>query len=361
MGEKKASTKNQHYVPQFYQRNFSTDGKNIGTYIIAQNKYIPAAPIKHQASADYFYSPDEKIEEALSSLENMAAIAIDKVKQNPTQKLEDEDAMALYVFTMIQIGRTPAFVKIVNDNASKMGSMMLRKYVETMRKTEKASEVALITDDVLNSTSIQLNEPGRYAIGTILQLIDICYDLLPGSKFLINKTHKAFISSDNPACLYDQFFERIGNLSYALGNCGLQIYFPLTPTLSIMYYDTYCYKIGDKKKHFVEILQEQDVDQLNRLVACTADEVLFCKDGEKNTYDLENYANAHLKYHVTDPVQTFEGFKTEKSEIFGATHISMYCKLKLSFVKELPKCKAKNLTNFNYNTDRFRKSVYLNK
>lgn len=359
MEEKKASTKNQHYVPRLYQQNFSTDGKNIGTYLIAQNKYIPAAAIKHQASADYFYSSDMKIEEAIGTFENLAAIAIDKIKQNPTQKLEKEDAMALYVFTMIQIGRTPAFVKIMNDNASKMGSMMLRKYVEAMRKTDRAAEVALITDDVLNSTSIKLNEPGRFAIGTILQLIDTCFDLLPGSKLLINKTRKAFISSDNPACMYDQFFERIGNISYALGNCGLQIYFPLTPTISIMYYDTCCYKIGDRKKHFVEIVQEQDVDQLNRLVACTADKVLFCKDGENTIFDLENYANAHLKYHVTDPVQTFEAFKTEKSEIIGAAHLSMYCKLKLSFVKELPNYKAKTPANFNYNTDRFGKSVYL--
>ena len=27
--QKKGETKNQHYVPQFYQRNFSNDGKQL--------------------------------------------------------------------------------------------------------------------------------------------------------------------------------------------------------------------------------------------------------------------------------------------------------------------------------------------
>lgn len=359
MAEKKASTKNQHFVPQFYQRNFSTDGKTIGTYIIARNKYIPTAAIKNQASGSYFYSTDMKIEEALGSLEGLASSAIEKIKNNPIQKMEKEDAMALYVFTMIQIGRTPAFVKLMKDNANKMGVMLLRKYIEAMRQTARAKEVELITDDVLNSVSIQPNEPGRFAISAISQLLDICYDMLSGAKILINKTNKAFISSDNPTCMYNQHFERIGNLNYALGSSGLQIYLPLTHNLAVMYSDTNCYKIGDRKKHYVEITQDYDVDQLNRLVACTADEVLYCMNGYNTIYDLEHYANAHLKYHITDPVQTFEAFKTEKSEIIGAAHISMYCKLKLSFVKELPNYKAKTSSNFNYNTDRFRKSVYL--
>ena len=358
--EKKADTKNQHYVPQFYQRNFSINEKRtIGVYLFAQNKYIPTAAIKHQASADYYYSTNMKIEEALGALEKLAATAIDKIKQAPICKLADKDAMALYVFTMIQISRTPAFVKMLTDNVNKMCTMMLRKYVEAVRKTDQASEVEEITDEILDCVSIDLKEPGRSAIGIMSQAIDICFDMLYGAKLLINKTSKAFITSDNPACMYDQHFERIGQLNYALGSSGLQIYLPLTPTLAIMYYDNCCYKIGSRKKHYVEIEQEKDVDQLNRLVACTADEVIFCRDGDCSISELENYAKAHKKYHITDPVQTFETKKNENSEIFGATNVTMYCKMHLSFIKELPNYKAKTSTNFDYCKDRLRKSAYL--
>lgn len=360
MEEKKASTKNQHFVPQFYQRNFSVDGKMIGTYLINQDKYVPTASIKHQASADYFYSANMKIEEALGSLEALASNAINSIIATPKAKLEGKDAMALYVFTMIQIGRTPAFVKQLEENANKMGTMMLRKYVEAMRKTEKADEVKVITDDVLDAVSIKMKEPGRFALGSISQLIDTCYDLLVDAKVLINLTNKPFVTSDNPACLYDQYFERIGGLNYALGSSGLQIYLPLTPSLAIMYFDNKCYKLGDHKKHYVEITQVADVEQLNKLVACTADEVLYCKNGSCYLSDLQAMVKAHKRFHVEETTRQFDGImKNETSEIIGAEHISMYCHLNLSFVKELPNYKSKTASNFDYNQDRFRASVYV--
>ena len=359
MEQKKAATKNQHYVPQFYQRNFSSDGKTIGTYLLDQKKYIPSAAIKHQSSADYFYSPNMKIEEALGALEKLASVAINKVIDNPKVKLPQNDAVALYVFTMLQIGRTPAFVKKMEENANKMGMMMLRKYIEAMRKTDRAEEVEDLTDDVLDAVSLKLNQPGKFAVSTIASMMDTCMDLVPNAKILINQTKTSFITSDNPACLYDQHFERIGNVDYALGSCGLQMYLPITPSLAILYYDSDCYKLGDRKKHYVELTQGQDVHQLNRLVACTADEVLYCENGKSNLSDLENYSNAHDKFHLDETVQTFETAKTETSEIIGAHEVSMFCKLKLSFVKELPLYKAKTDQNFDYNKDRFRKSVYL--
>lgn len=359
MEQKKAATKKQHYVPQFYQRNFSCDGKTIGTFLLDQKKYIPTAAIKHQSSADYFYSPDMNIEKALGSLEQLASVAINKVKYNPKEKLPKNDTVAIYVFTMLQIGRTPAFVKKMEENVNKMGMMMLRKYIEAMRKTERAAEVEDLTDKILDAVSLKLNQPGRLAISTISSMMDTCMDLVPNAKILINQTKTSFITSDNPACLYDQHFERIGNVNYALGSCGLQMYLPITPLLAILFYDSECYKIGERKKHYVELTQEQDVHQLNRLVACTADEVLYCENGKSNLYSLENYSNVHDKYHLDETVQTFETAKTETSEIIGAHGVSMFCKLKLSFVKELPLYKAKNRQNYDYKKDRFRKSVYL--
>lgn len=356
--EKKAATKNQHYVPQFYQRNFSVDGKTIGAYILGQNKYVPYAVIKHQASSDYFYSRNMKVEEALGGLESLASKAIEKIKEEPKNKMLGEDAMALFVYTILQIGRTPAFVKMMMDNANKMGTMMFRKYVEAKRKTKQSHEVELITDNVLDALSIEMKEPALHAIGAISQILDVCYDLLEDPKVLINKTGKSFITNDNPACMYDQHFERIGGLSYALGTCGLQIYLPLNSTLAIMYYDRDCYKLGDRRKPYVELLQECDVEQLNRLVACTADEVLYCENGRSLVIDLQKYAKVHSKYHIADPVQTFDSFKSGSSEIFGVSSQPMFCKLELSFVKELPCYKARTASYYNFFANRYRKLAY---
>ena len=83
--EKKAETKNQHYVPQFYQRFFSSDQnhKTIGAYAIKQRKYIPMAPIKNQSSGDYFYSDNQKIEDALGRMEALASEVINKIISDP--------------------------------------------------------------------------------------------------------------------------------------------------------------------------------------------------------------------------------------------------------------------------------------
>jgi hypothetical protein len=38
-------TRKQHYVPQFYLRNFSCNGKSVGTHIISSSKTVQSASI----------------------------------------------------------------------------------------------------------------------------------------------------------------------------------------------------------------------------------------------------------------------------------------------------------------------------
>lgn len=60
------------------------------------------------------------------------------------------------------------------------------------------------------------------------------------------------------------------------------------------------------------------------------------------------------KYRTTAKVETTGGIQTESGETIGLTINSIYCHLKLSFVKELPKVKAITLENYNSLHDRFR-------
>ena len=93
--EKKGKTKNQHYVPQFYQRYFSIDNKNIGAYVVSSDKNIPSAPIKSQSSGDYFYSENMKIEHALGKMEELSKSVIDKIIANPKERLTKEEQYTL--------------------------------------------------------------------------------------------------------------------------------------------------------------------------------------------------------------------------------------------------------------------------
>lgn len=354
--EKKGKTKNQHYVPQFYLRNFSVNGKTIGAYITDKDRNIPQAPIKHQASADYFYSENMKIEGALSDMEGLASAIIDELISAPKLKLTRENAYTLYAFTMIQLGRTLAQANLIQENYNKMAKMMLRKIVEAKRQSADAEEVSLITDEVLDNFEVNVNQPGLQALGTQAQIVNMCIDLK--FKVLINNTDVAFLTSDNPVCMYNSFFERLSNINFALASRGLFLYFPLSDKIAVMFYDDRCYKMGDKKKTYVEINQKEDVREINKLTACNSNKVIYFKEGSISRADVENVAKLAAKYKVVERVQTFEGFKSETSEIVGAQHISMFCKLRLSFMKELSSCKYKTKENFDWNKDRLREIAY---
>ena len=285
--EKKGETKNQHYVPQFYQRNFSSNGKTIGAFIVDKDKSIPQASIKHQASADYFYSENMNIEGALGDMEELASGVISEVIANPKVKLTDEKAFTLYTFTMIQLGRTLAQANLIQENYSKMAKMMMRKYVEAKRQSADAEEVAILTDEVLDSFEVNVNQPGLQALGTQAQISNLCIDLK--MKVLINTTDLAFITSDNPVCMYDSYFERLENINYALASRGLFMYFPLSDKIAVMFYDDRCYKMGDKKKSYVELNQLEDIKELNKLTACNSNKVIFLKKVQYQRWILNVY------------------------------------------------------------------------
>ena len=79
--------KNQHFVPQFYQRFFSSDNKAIASYLIKDNRIV-TSPIKNTASKDYMYSINGKeedgadFEQILSLLESRIAETFNYIVAN---------------------------------------------------------------------------------------------------------------------------------------------------------------------------------------------------------------------------------------------------------------------------------------
>lgn len=357
--EKKAETKNQHYVPQFYQRFFSADAKQktIGAYAIKQRKYIPTAPIKNQSSGDYFYSDNQKIEDVLGKMEEMAAVVIKQIIANPKIILSKKDWYTLYAFTFMQIGRTLDRANFLQETANASAKALLKKYVEAKRNTPEASEVELLTDEVLDAVKINLNKPAMFSLGQHAAMVNTCIDLK--MKVLVNRTRTPFITSDNPACMYSMFLERVGDATYALGSKGLMFYLPINSELAILYYDSMCYKVGDKKKTYVELTQSSDIDNLNKLSACYANEMLYCLNGTISSYDLEKLVILREKFRPEERVETIEGIKHNGGEIVGTITNSIYCKLNLTFVKELPASKAITTQNYHPLHDRLRPIAYI--
>ena len=71
--------KNQHYVPKFYLRNFSNNGKNIGLFMPDKDVYRNNASIKSVAYSHFLYGEDGIVEDLLSEIESKWAIMIRKI------------------------------------------------------------------------------------------------------------------------------------------------------------------------------------------------------------------------------------------------------------------------------------------
>ena len=351
-----ATQKNQHYVPQFYQRRFSPDGKTIGSYIIKQGKKIDQAPIKHQASQDYFYTKETEqknnIEVSLGALEAMTQKVLEKIDANPRKALDKIDDSTLYVFTILQLGRTVAHANSIQNTAETVVKQLLKEVI-LHRQSNNEKDVKGLSEDEIDKYSLSFQSLGGFSLGIQTQMIPTCVDL--EQKLLINNTGHAFVTSDNPAALYNMFFERMGLDESGMGCRGVFIFMPLSPEQAIVLYDSKVYKIGNKRQAYAEITNKRDVEELNKLTAVNAFQTILYNPKVTTMNETSRLAHYHKKYAVENKVVEIKGVNAETGNtIIGAHQIGIMCGLQLSFVKYLPVFAAKTPENFNPLTDRFR-------
>ena len=73
--------KRQHYVPQFYLRNFVREDNCFTILNIKAEKIIENEPYQKQCYEDYYYGNDEIWENKLGKIENDAALIIAKINE----------------------------------------------------------------------------------------------------------------------------------------------------------------------------------------------------------------------------------------------------------------------------------------
>jgi len=215
------------------------------------------------------------MKKTLGKIESSANKVIDKIIQDYKAKLSDDDQEALFIFTVFQLGRTQSQAKYIQTQFATIVKTIVKKHFDILQKDSVNKNVAEIIEAEIDNIALKFDPPGMIALSTQAQLIDCFYDL--EFKILVNNTKKVFITSDNPASMYDQFMERIGNRNYAFLSKGLQIFLPMSPSFGIMYYDPKCYKLGHKKKSYVEIIEENDIYELNKLTAANAETTIYYK------------------------------------------------------------------------------------
>lgn len=221
--------KRHHFVPQFYLRRFSQEVGSIICYHKASGKLIPRASIKGQCAIDNFYSWNDRVETALSTIEGRAAAIFREIDQSGfLPKRMSADYQELLIFIALQSSRTQLSGRESDDMADYMCKLMARGQPEL--------------DGVdLDSIRIGSTFPSAMPMKIAIQSHPILKEL--GSSLLINNTAFPFITSDNPVFFYNSQQAHIQWQGViGLSSTGLQIIYPISPNKAIYLYDTDVYR-----------------------------------------------------------------------------------------------------------------------
>lgn len=324
-----ADKKNQHYLPKFYLRNFSYQKnlKQIGIYNLNNEFYCKTAKLKTQGSKNFFYGHDGVIEDVLANIEGELSRVIRQILKQNIPKKDSDDYLLLLNFTILTYLRNPIAIESVKESNRRMREEFLKKMPEEMPK-EKFDNAF---------PSIEHSSAITIALSQLKDLIPITTNL--EYKLLINKTDTPFIASDSPIVRYNQHLEEQKHYrgKTGFGSLGLQIFIPISPDITIIFYDSKIYRVGDKKKKYLEIRDTASINQLNLL------QVLNCTD---TLFFDEKISEHYIKSLVVKSKQYQRGNQIKVSSLGNiamSLTMSSEIRLKLSGVKKLSGVNIKKL------------------
>lgn len=253
-------SKNQHYVPKFYLRNFSVNNnqKEIRLFNLKSQKFVATTSIKHQASSNFYYGKDGKVEKQLSKLEGLLAKAVsDTLTTLERPKYFSERHVELLNFMASTELRNPVRKRAYEQ----MSDGMMKKLLSIDPKFKDKPEF----HKAIEMIEIIPKDSSTYSLSYIQHVVEITLDL--HIKLLINKTSIPFITSDNPVIRYNQLLEMkaSSNSITGFGLQGLEVFIPLNEEVLLLFYDSQPYYVGGKKQKNVIVERVEDVDQLNLL------------------------------------------------------------------------------------------------
>lgn len=269
-----SQNKKQHYVPQFYLKYFSENGKSVGNYLISSDKLIHDSPISNTAQKSYFYSKDKddlEIEKQLGLLEIRFSKILKKIvfsRHIPDKQNDPEGYVDMLLFFSVQIART----KYSADNSDKIANILLNPYIESnLNKSDlsEAKKIELLQS--LDDYKIKLDVPNQIPLSNVPYFTNFLIDLK--SSLFISTGKSQFISSDVPVVRYNYLARKLNyqGSGTGLSHKGLMLFLPLSPKIVLMLYDEKCYEF-EKKIHLKKL---KDVRHINELIIKNAYENLF--------------------------------------------------------------------------------------
>lgn len=322
-----ADNKKHHYVPRFYLRNFTNDGRSLSLYNIERDLLIGKANLKNQCYRDYMYGKDGKHEANLSKLEGALADLLRKVlSTNLLPAPWSTDHESLCIFTILQNARTAYASDAMDEFSDKMWKQVLEKDPR-------------VSPEMLEKVRIGNRDPANFAIVTMLRLYHLIMDL--DYRLLLAHEGSEFITSDNPVVLYNQLleFESIGSKT-GLACKGLQIFFPLSPKVLLTFFDPNVYVYSPRQSIIAHVPTRQDMNKINALQVVSALENVYFTSPAADIFRVMAHAKPMRRKSKAKVILLPETkTKTGWSQIIGGSREDVRTNLELTFIKLLKPAK----------------------
>lgn len=264
---KKGATKRQHYVPRFVLRNFSTDGSTTSMLVLSSGKTFPGASIRGQCQEPYFYGADQVMEDSFSRDEGKISGYLGDLSEATLNQINQYGLGQLKLFVHYQLARTRGAADSLSNFAEAFAKSTLRGTAELNHDKALAEAVGRVRIKVPNAQNL--------SVWLAAKTTPLMFDLV--AKFVVSKGDP-FVIGDHPVVAYNQFAEHHPVLSRyptitALALKGLQLFMPLSPSVTLAFYDpaTYAYD-GDSP---IVAASSDDVRRLNEMQAVGARDCLY--------------------------------------------------------------------------------------
>src|SRR3989344_2393286 len=249
--------KNQHYVPAFYFRLYSDDGKNIWMYNVTEQRSMKV-PIKTQCQEDYFYRKNPELEKHFSVGETQFNSLLTRVVQNSSlANLSENDMRDLRAFVTFQRGRTQAAKIQAEEMSDTFAKQILRFHI--------AADPSLPFKDE-DLEKFRIVDEGAYMEVLLHHLLSpiLIHDL--EIVLLLNETDQDLVFGGAPVIVHNQWHRQIRTNSGGSGfqSPGLQIFCPISPRHCLLFFDSAKYEMMSKTRPF-RIFSRHDVQSINDL------------------------------------------------------------------------------------------------
>ena len=294
-----------HFVPQFYLKNFSNNKKSIGIYRFKEHKFIENASIKENCGRKFLYGKeDTNIEDWFGKLEGIWSNIFSKIIENEKIDYLNIDEIT-YIYMFIYL------TDVRNAETADYNNLLLR---ETIKNTVLLTKEHKPDDkygklDLSILKNLSYDKPNLINIQNMPNIVDCMSDL----KLILikNNSNTQFITSDCPVAKYNKFFieREYKGRSYGYGQMGFQCFVTISPKLCLCLIDEVLYDFKLEQNNLLLVNGVDIVNDINNLIVNNSDEYIIFNNLEKR-WKIEKITGLkkkieHTPYSLGNPKQGY--------------------------------------------------------